>query len=91
MLAANSDKVKESAGVEGAVPELVRIVRISESNKALMKAAFGALAVLSSNERNLKKMMQEGLDELLERSAKEKDERIIMFVNQLTERLHGDS
>lgn len=91
VLAANSDKVKESAGVEGAVPELVRIVRISESNKALMKAAFGALAVLSSNERNLKKMMQEGLDELLERSAKEKDERIIMFVNQLTERLHGDS
>ena len=55
----------------------------------VLKAALGALAVLSSDDRNLKKMQAENLDELLERSSKEKDERIAMFVSQLSERLHG--
>ena len=71
--------------------ELVRIVRVSEFEKPVLKAALGALAVLSSDERNLKKMQADALDELLERSAKDRDERITMFVSQLTERLHGDS
>ena len=31
------------------------------------------------------------LSTLLERSSKDKDERITMFVSQLTERLHGDA
>jgi hypothetical protein len=90
VLAANSEKVKETAGAEGAVAELVGIVRKSEHNQAVLKAALGSLAVLSSNDRNLKRMLAEGLDELLERTAKEKDERIVMFVSQLNERLHGD-
>ena len=74
---------------KGGVAELVRLVRVSDPNKAVLKAALGTLAVVSSNEKNLKKMLQEGLDELLERAAKEKDERIEMFVKQLSERLHG--
>ena len=37
----------------------------------------------------LKKMQAEGMDELLERSVKDKDERIAMFVSQLFARLHG--
>jgi len=89
VLAANSDKVKTLAGQENAVSELVRIVRVSEVDKSVLKAALGALAVLSSDDRNLKKMQAENLDELLERSSKEKDERIAMFVSQLSERLHG--
>ena len=91
VLAANSDKVKTLAGQENAVSELVRIVRVSEFEKPVLKAALGALAVLSSDECNLKKMQADALDELLERSAKDRDERITMFVSQLTERLHGDS
>ena len=31
------------------------------------------------------------LSTLLERSSKDKDERITMFVSQLAERLHGDA
>jgi len=89
VLAANSDKVKTLAGQENAVGELVRIVRVSEVDKGVLKAALGALAVLSSEERNLKKMQAEDLATLLERSRKEKDERIVMFVSQLEERLHG--
>ena len=82
-------QVKEQAGNEDAIRELVNIVRRSESNKGVLKAALGALAVLSSNEKNLKKMQAENLGELLERASKEKDERIVMFVSQLNERLHG--
>ena len=50
----------------------------------------GALTVLSSDDRNLKNMLAAGLAELLERSTKEKDEKIATFVSQLTERLHGE-
>jgi len=89
VLAANSDKVKTLAGTENAVSELVRIVRVAAADKSVLKAALGALAVLSSDERNLKKMVAEGLNGLLEYAAKEKDERITMFVNQLQERLAG--
>ena len=89
VLAANSDKVKTLAGQENAVSELVRIVRVSEADKAVVKAALGALAVLSSDDRNLKKMQAEGMDELLKRSSKDRDERIALFVRQITERLHG--
>ena len=77
VLAANSDKVKTLAGQENAISELVRIVRASEADKPVLKAALGALAVLSSDDRNLKKMVAEGLTGLLESSAKDKDERIV--------------
>jgi len=90
VLAANSDKVKTLAGAEGAVSELVIIVKKAEANKPVLKAALGALAVLSSDERNLKKMIAEGLSEQLERSTKEKDDKIATFVSQLQERLHGE-
>lgn len=59
VLAANSDKVKALAGQEGAIPELSNIVRKSGPNKAVLKAALGALAVLSSDERNLTKLRAE--------------------------------
>jgi len=93
VLAANSEKVKSLAGTEGAVSQLVAIVRKSEANKGVLKAALGALAVLSSDERNLKNMMAEDLDTLLDRvqsMSKEKDERISLFIKQLQERMHGD-
>ena len=51
------------------------------------QACLGALAVLSSDDRNLKVMRNDKLDELLMRSANDKDERIQMFVSQLEERL----
>lgn len=89
VLAANSDKVKTLAGQENAVSELVRIVRVSDMEYAVLKAALGALAVLSSDDRNLKKMQAEGMDELLERSSRDKDERVALFVSQITERIHG--
>ena len=53
-------QVKTLAGQENAVSELVRIVRVSEADKSVLKAALGSLAVLSSDDRNLKKMMAEG-------------------------------
>lgn len=134
----HAPQVKTLAGQENAVSELVRVVRVSEGDKSVLKAALGALAVLSSDDRNLKKMIAEGhahhptaphlngeagitlpiavsiprhtlvasrigsrgmpccvqslcsLSSLLERSSKDRDERIIMFVNQLGERLHND-
>lgn len=43
--------------------------------------------MLSSDDRNLKVMRNDKLDELLMRSANDKDERIQMFVSQLEERL----
>ena len=90
VLAANSDKVKTLAGQEGAISELVGIVRKSAHDKGVLKAALGALAVLSSDDRNCKKMQAEGLDELLDAASRDTDERIKMFVSQLTDRLHGD-
>ena len=35
-------------------------MRVSEADKSVLKAALGSLAVLSSDDRNLKKMMAEG-------------------------------
>ena len=52
--------MKTLAGQENAVSELVRIVRVSEADKTVLKAVLGALAVLSSDDRNLKKMTAEG-------------------------------
>lgn len=93
VLAANSDKVKASAGQEGAITALASIVRkTQDGNKPALKAALGALAVLTSEQKNIAKLRTEGLD--LERyanyAAKEKDERVKMFVTQLNERLFGD-
>jgi hypothetical protein len=89
VLAANEDKVKQRAGQEGAIQELATIVKKSEMHKGVLKAALGALAVLTSDQKNVNTLRQEGLD--LDRYAKEKDERIRMFVNQLIERLFNDS
>ena len=53
-------QVKTLAGQENAVSELVRVVRVCEADKTVLKAALGALAVLSSDDRNVKKMTAEG-------------------------------
>lgn len=87
VLAANSDKVKALAGQEGAISELAAILRKSEHNKPTLKAALGALAVLTSDEKNVQKLRQEGI--ALDTYAKDKDERIQMFVSQLMDRLYG--
>ena len=47
VLAANSDKVKTLAGAEGAVSELVIIVKKAEANKPVLKAALKATAPLT--------------------------------------------
>ena len=91
VLAANSDKVKTLAGQENAISELARIVRASEADKPVLKAALGALAVLSSDDRNLKKMAAEGLAGLLESSAKDKDERIVSTVGSQPSLLTSNS
>ena len=87
VLAANSDQVKETVAQEGTVTELVRIVRKSDLNKHVLKAALGALAVLSSDERNMKKMREERIEELTNRHSKDADERIVTFAKQIDARL----
>lgn len=87
VLTANQEAEKEKAGVEGAIPELARIVHRSQYNKPTLKAALGALAVLTSDKKNAAKLRGEGLNDLLEQFAKEKDERIQQFVNSLMDRL----
>ena len=44
---------------EGAIPELCNIIRRADSNKPVLKAVLGSLAVLSSDERNLGKLRGE--------------------------------
>jgi len=84
VLSANSDKVKQQAG-GGAIVALANIVRKSEANKPTLKAALGALAVLTSDEKNLSKLREEAMP--LEQFAKEKDDKIQMFVAQIQDRL----
>ncbi len=90
VLAANSDKVKSLAGAEGAIPELTNIIRKADANKQVLKAALGALAVLSSDERNLGKLRGElgGIE--LDRYLREKDEKTVTFVKQVLARLYPD-
>jgi len=88
VLAANSDKVKVLVNDENGIVALTEVVKRAEQNKAVLKAALGALAVLSSDDRNLAKLRAEGLE--LDKYLKEKDERVVMFVKQLLERLYGE-
>ena len=88
VLSANSDKVKVLVGEESGIVALTDIIKRSPENKAVLKATLGALAVLSSEERNLAKLRAEGLE--LDKFLKEKDERVVMFVKQLLERLYGE-
>lgn len=89
VLAANSDKVKAMVGDLGGIQALVRIIEQSDRNKAVLKSALGALAVLSSEDNNLTRLRAEGgLD--FEKFTKEKDERLLMFVKQLLDRLYGE-
>lgn len=77
-------------GDEGGIVALTDIVKRAEQNKAVLKAALGALAVLSSEERNLSRLRAEGLSSDLDKYLKEKDERVVMFVKQLLERLYSE-
>ncbi|KOO25498.1 arm repeat protein [Chrysochromulina tobinii] len=95
VLAANSDKNKEKAGAEGAIPKLVAVIKKTDAagprGFAAKKAALGALAVLTSEPKNIARLRQESFD--LEKyeaqAAKDKDERVKMFIQQLHERLFG--
>ena len=62
------------------------------NNKPTLKAALGALAVLTSEQKNVGKLRSEGLnlETYANLAAKEKDERVKMFVQQLQERLYGE-
>lgn len=98
VLAANSDEVKRMVGEEMAVPALTRVVLshagVGEQPKvwrlSVLKAALGALAVLSSDERNLAAIRAEGLESEVEKYKRSKDEKIIAFVQQLMERMFVD-
>ena len=59
-------------------------------NPSVLKATLGALAVLSSDERNLSFMREEGMEQLVEKFAKVKDDRVQMFVKQLKDRLYAN-
>ena len=87
VLAANSDKVKNLIGEQMGVRALTAIVKQSANNLPVLKATLGALAVLSSDERNLAYMREEGMEQLVDKFSKVKDERVQMFVKQLKERL----
>ena len=54
----------------------------------MLKATLGALAVLSSDERNLGMMREEGMEQLVEKFMKVKDDRVQIFVKQLRDRLY---
>ena len=88
VLAANSDKVKNLIGEQMGVRALTAIVKQSTTNPPVLKATLGALAVLSSDERNLAYMREEGMEQLIEK-FKVKDDRVQMFVKQLKERLYN--
>ena len=53
------------------------------------EAVLGALAVLSSDERNMGMMREEGMEQLIEKFEKIKDDRVKMFVKQLKDRLQN--
>ena len=89
VLAANSDKVKNLIGEQMGVRALTAIVKQASTNLPVLKATLGALAVLSSDERNLAYMREEGMEQLVEKFGKVKDDRVQMFVKQLRERLYA--
>ncbi len=94
-MAANSDAVKHLVGEEMGVPALSQIVitkvgageSLNGWKVPALKACLGALAVLSSDERNMATMRAEGLDQQVEKYLKVKDDKVAAFVKQLTERL----
>ena len=59
VLAANSQQVKHLVGDEDGIRALCEIVKQSLTDGAVLKAALGALSVLSSDERNLAHMPAE--------------------------------
>lgn len=85
VLAANSASIKSTVGEVGGIEVLVDIVKRESHNKTVVKAALGALAVLSSDQDNLVKLRNEPLD--LDMFRNDKDERLLMFVQQLLDRL----
>ena len=87
VLAANSDKVKNLIGEQMGVKALTAIVK-QHPSPPVLKATLGALAVLSSDERNLGIMREEGMEQLVEKFMKVKDDRVQIFVKQLRDRLY---
>ena len=77
------DQVKETVAQEGTVTELVRIVRKSDSTSTSSRRS--AFAVLL-DERNMKKMREERIEELTNRHSKDADE-IVTFAKQIDARL----
>ena len=92
VLCANSEANKRLVGDEMGVPALVDVLRKAPATSLpVLKAALGALAVLSSDERNLQRMRAEGMEQQVDRFVKSKDPRIAMFVKQLSGRLFNES
>ena len=89
VLAANSDKVKNLIGEQMGVKALTTIVKQPNCSQSVLKAVLGALAVLSSDERNMGMMREEGMEQLIEKFEKIKDDRVKMFVKQLKDRLQN--
>ena len=89
VLAANSDKVKNLIGEQMGVKALTAIVKQPNCSQVVLKAVLGALAVLSSDDRNMSMMREEGMEQLIEKFEKIKDDRVKMFVKQLKDRLQN--
>ena len=89
VLAANSDKVKNLIGEQMGVKALTTIVKQPNCAQTVLKAVLGALAVLSSDDRNMGMMREEGMEQLIEKFKKIKDDRVKMFVKQLKDRLQN--
>ena len=98
VLAANRDDIKRLVGEEMGVHALTHIVirragpgeNTAAWNVPVLKAALGALAVLSSDDRNLMSMQTEGMEQAIEKYGQLKDDRVQAFVAQLTERLYQE-
>ena len=78
----------------GALLSLCEIVKQSLTDGAVLKAALGALSVLSSDERNLANMRAEGLEPICERlltgrdkEGAQKDPRLLKFAETIYNRL----
>ena len=94
VLAANSQQVKHLVGDEDGIRALCEIVKQSLTDGAVLKAALGALSVLSSDERNLANMRAEGLEPICERlltgrdkEGAQKDPRLLKFAETIYNRL----
>ena len=89
---------QSALGEEMAVPPLVQIaIRHAGAGESphgwklpVLKSALGALAVLSSDERNLAQMRSEGMEQQVEKYLRAKDEKLQAFARQLIERLFQD-